>query len=426
MKLRNAILALLLAAPALRAKDDGSKLADLCPAEPQVEQLVRDVLEKTGIHDTQALSSEDSSCPPQIPEGTQLEVAKIHWDSVLHSFEVRLRCLSPSACLPFLVRVRPHAGSHLSRAGTNALGAQKSIRGASAAMVKPGQLVTLFWEKGELADQPTRGVPRSRPGGRTSAHSHSRWRQRSPRASGESRSREGRAMKSAFQTRWARLLAVVVITAVVGWAREKAGNRKSLEEYLRRLPQEATLPAATTMGSLWTDQGRMAELASDYKAHRVGDLITVLVVQSLQAENTGNVATDRNFSASSGIDALAGHISTSGVQNIFSARSSQSLQGKAQATSTSSLRTSLTGYVVALLPSGTLVIEAQREIVMNNERQMMVLRGLVRPGDLSPDNAVVSNEIGNLELEIKGKGVVSDGTRPPNVFMRWLLRLLGF
>lgn len=233
-------------------------------------------------------------------------------------------------------------------------------------------------------------------------------------------------MKTAFQTRCARLLAVVLMTAVMGWAREKAGNRKSLEEYLRRLPQEATMPAATSLGSLWIDQGRMAELASDYKAHRVGDLITVLVVQSLQAENTGNVATDRTFSASSGIDALAGHISTSGVQNIFSPRSSQSLQGKAQATSTSSLRTSLTGYVVALLPSGTLVIEAQREIVMNNERQMVVLRGLVRPGDLSPDNAVVSNEIGNLELEIKGKGVVSDGTRPPNVLMRWLLRLVGF
>ena len=233
-------------------------------------------------------------------------------------------------------------------------------------------------------------------------------------------------MKKIFQRPRAAVLAVVLLSTVLGWAREKPVNRKSLDEYLRRLPQESATLSTTSPGSLWIDQGRLAELTTDYKAHRVGDLVTILVVQSLQAENTGNVATDRSLKASSGIDALAGHISTSGVQNIFSAKSSQSLQGKAQASSTSSLRTSLTGCVVALLPSGTLVIEAQRDIVMNNERQTMVLRGLVRPGDLTPENAVVSNEIGNLELEIKGKGVVSDGTRPPNVFMRWLLRLVGF
>ena len=182
----------------------------------------------------------------------------------------------------------------------------------------------------------------------------------------------------------------------------------------------------TSPGSLWTDQGRLTDLASDYKARHVGDLVTILVVQSLQAENTGNVATDRSFKASSGIDALAGHISTSGVQNIFSPRSSQTLSGKAQASSSSSLRTSLSGRIVAVLPSGNLVVEAEREIVMNNERQSILLRGLIRPGDLSPDNAVASNDVSNLELEVKGKGVVSEGTRPPNVFTRWLLRLVGF
>jgi hypothetical protein len=34
--------------------------------------------------------------------------------------------------------------------------------------------------------------------------------------------------------------------------------------------------------------------------------------------------------------------------------------------------------------------------------------------------------VGNLELELKGKGVLSDGTRPPNLIVRWLLRILGF
>jgi flagellar L-ring protein precursor FlgH len=82
--------------------------------------------------------------------------------------------------------------------------------------------------------------------------------------------------------------------------------------------------------------------------------------------------------------------------------------------------------VVAVLPNGVLVIEAERELTMNNERQTILLRGLVRPGDVAPNNTVPSNAVGNLELELKGKGVLSDGTRPPNLIVRWLLRILGF
>jgi flagellar L-ring protein FlgH len=217
-----------------------------------------------------------------------------------------------------------------------------------------------------------------------------------------------------------------VSSVMLAVAREKPPAHKSLEDYLRRLQQLPLQTTPNTPGSLWSDRGRFASLASDYKAHQVGELITILVSQNVQAQNTGNVSTDRSFKASSGIDALAGHVSTSGVQNIFSPSSSQTLQGKAQATSSSSLSTKLTGQVVAILPSGALVVEASREILMNNERQTVFVRGLVRTGDLGPDNTVTSNSLGDLELELKGKGVVSDGTRPPNAFTRWLLRLVGF
>jgi flagellar L-ring protein precursor FlgH len=222
------------------------------------------------------------------------------------------------------------------------------------------------------------------------------------------------------------LACLLVLSITPAAAREKPTAHKSLEDYLNRLQQLPSQTTPNTPGSLWSDQGRFAALASDYKARQVGDLITILVSQNVQAQNTGNVSTDRSFKASSGIDALAGHISTSGVQNIFSGSSSQTLQGKAQSSSSSSLSTKLTGQVVAILPSGALVIEASREILMNNERQVVFLRGLVRTGDLGPDNTVPSNSLGNLELELKGKGVVSDGTRPPNVLTRWLLRLIGF
>jgi flagellar L-ring protein precursor FlgH len=209
-------------------------------------------------------------------------------------------------------------------------------------------------------------------------------------------------------------------------ARGKKIQQESLADYVARHQQVVAEAPAPPTGSLWLPAGQLSDLATDYKAAHVGDLVTILVVQDVTAQNAGNVATDRSFSASSGIDAVAGRLRISDVQNIFSPRSSQTLAGKAQASSSSKLRTSLAGRVVAVLGGGVLVVEAEREITMNNERQTLLLRGLVRPGDVAPDNTVVSNAMGNLELELKGKGVISDGTRPPNLIVRMILKLVGF
>ncbi len=200
----------------------------------------------------------------------------------------------------------------------------------------------------------------------------------------------------------------------------------ALADYIKRMLGTLPVPAASTPGSLWIDNGRLANLVADYKASRVGDLVTISVSQNLSSTNTGNVATNRTFSASSGISALGGHIKTSGVANLFSPSSTQALTGKAAATSTTALSTTLTGRVAALLPSGTLVVEAERQIVMNDQRETVILRGLVRPGDLDATNTVASNSVGNLEVEVKGKGIISEGVRSPSPVMKWILRIVGF
>lgn len=201
---------------------------------------------------------------------------------------------------------------------------------------------------------------------------------------------------------------------------------ESLDQYLKRMQQSALSARPPSTGSLWVDNGLFADLGADYKARHVGDLITITVVQNITATNAGSVSSTRNLSASSGISALPGELKTAGVASLFSPTSAYSLAGKGQAATTSSLTTSLAGRVVAVLPSGALVIEAERELTMNNERQTVLLRGLVRPGDVAPNGAVASNAIGNLELELKGKGVISEGNRPPNIIVRAILRVVGF
>ena len=86
----------------------------------------------------------------------------------------------------------------------------------------------------------------------------------------------------------------------------------------------------------------------------------------------------------------------------------------------------MTAQVVAVLPSGNLVVEAQRKIFMNNQHEDVTVRGVLRPQDIGSDNTVPSAALSNLEIEMKGKGIIADSVRSPNKIMRALLWLVGF
>src|SRR5579872_938140 len=145
---------------------------------------------------------------------------------------------------------------------------------------------------------------------------------------------------------------VIAVVAAAGLAplaaaktKPKTIQRETQAAYIQRMQQQSPDLSHTTPGSLWTDNGRFANLSADYKATHVGDLITIVVAHGTTATNTASVATARTLSASSGITALAGHIKTSGVQSIFSPNSTATLSGKSQGSSTSVLNDTLAGRV---------------------------------------------------------------------------------
>jgi flagellar L-ring protein precursor FlgH len=201
--------------------------------------------------------------------------------------------------------------------------------------------------------------------------------------------------------------------------------RDRLAEYVARV--RATTGSVPTTGSFFTPQSPYSDLASDYKARNVNDLIVIQVVEQTQAAANGSAKSQRTFAASSGISGLMGVPGpTSGLQTIFSPSSNRTLNGQAQTSSDSSLTTSLAGRVVEVLPNGALVIEAEREVDINNQHQTLIVRGVVRPGDVAANNSVLSTAVSNLEVELKGRGVVSDGVAPPNRIMRGILKIVGF
>jgi flagellar L-ring protein FlgH len=196
-------------------------------------------------------------------------------------------------------------------------------------------------------------------------------------------------------------------------------------DYISRVQEQPMQKADHTLGSLWV-LGDVSDLSSDYKARKVNDTVVILVSVQTTAAQTGDVSSSRAFQTSSAITGLAGEINTKGLNPLFNANSSTTLKGSGATDSTTQFQTSMTAQVIAVLPSGNLVVEAQRKIFMNNQHEDVTIRGVVRPNDIQSGNTIPSAALSNLEIEMKGKGIIADSTRPPNRITRAILWLLGF
>ncbi len=215
--------------------------------------------------------------------------------------------------------------------------------------------------------------------------------------------------------------------AEVGLALKKKGPPPDLRaDYLNRLQEQYMPPPdPRTVGSLWTAVNPLGDLASDYKAHNVNDLIVVQVAVQTTAAQSGTSDSERTFTTTSGITGLP-VVSTNNIGTLFAANSSHALKGQGSTSSNTTFTTNLTGQIIALLANGNMVIEAERKIFMNNQHEDLVIRGVVRPGDIASNNMIASASLSNLEIEMKGKGIISDGTRPLNPVTRTILRLFNF
>ena len=185
-------------------------------------------------------------------------------------------------------------------------------------------------------------------------------------------------------------------------------------------------PAERSIGSLWGSGGLLTDITADYKAHHVGDSVVLQVALQTTAQSSGDVNSQRSFQTSSAITSLPGALKTTGVNPLFGVQSGTQLQGKGESSNSSNLTTNLSARVIAVLPNRDLVVEAERQVFMNNQHETMFVRGVLRPGDIGPNNTAASTALANLEVELKGKGIVSDAINRPNAFVRALLWLFNF
>ena len=201
---------------------------------------------------------------------------------------------------------------------------------------------------------------------------------------------------------------------------------QALSSYIERVrAQQAAV--VYTPGSIWSPDGRLVRLGTDAKASRIHDVVSIVVSESLSASTDGQVKNARSSSASSSLTSLFGKFSAAGTAaNLLGQSSSSGLTAQGQSTTSSSLTTTFGAEVVDVLPNGMLVVQATRQLTFSQQTQLIKLRGLVRPEDVSYQNEVQSAAMTDLELEVSGKGIVNDATYRQNPLVRFLQKLLVF
>lgn len=229
--------------------------------------------------------------------------------------------------------------------------------------------------------------------------------------------------------------AALISGAAQGWA----GLKKHKPADVPSSPPEAALRAyvdrvraqqaaeVRTPGSIWSPNGQLVRLGTDVKAFRIHDVVSVVVTESLAASTDGQVKNSRSSNANSSVSALFGALKPgNALQNLLGQTSSSALTAQGQSTTNSSLVTTFGAEVVDVLPNGMLVVQATRQLTFSQQTQLIRLRGLVRPEDVSAQNQILSTAMTDLELEVTGKGIVNDSTYRQNPLVRFLERLLVF
>lgn len=168
-----------------------------------------------------------------------------------------------------------------------------------------------------------------------------------------------------------------------------------------------TVPAQTLI-----DPDGYRSLNADRRGYQVGDVLTVLVVESTSAESAAGTGADAQTS-------LGANLNTDSRTNQLSLGIRGGTDGSGQTSRRGQIRTNVSVRIIERLPEGLLRVSGVQALTINDERQQIRVDGLIRPDDIGYDNTVFSYRLADASIDIVGDGVVTDSQKQ-NVLFRML------
>ena len=235
-------------------------------------------------------------------------------------------------------------------------------------------------------------------------------------------------MRNSLQRPITLLLMVLLPFGFVGCAStaKRTTPAKPMSTNTRQLPQKPVYrPVVADEGSLWTDSNGSLYFV-DTRARRVGDVITIDIVENTSSSMNANTKASRSSSIDGSIDNMLGFVrllqegnrrlgldldGTAGSK-LFKASLENAFDGKGTSDRNGQVTASIGARVTEVLPNGNLVIFGRREMKVNNETQIITVSGIVRPMDIDTDNRIQSTYIADAYIDYTGRGVLAEKQKP--------------
>lgn len=167
-------------------------------------------------------------------------------------------------------------------------------------------------------------------------------------------------------------------------------------------------------GSLWPGANKKNIMFADNKASKVGDIVTVHVLENTTALNKADTSDQTATDNSVLLD--TGALTPTQIRLAGGRKSA----GKGTTGRSDQFSSTVSCVVLEVMPNGNMVIEGQRRMGINKEQQYIFVHGTVRPSDITFNNSVLSSKMADLDIVYNGGGGIDGGKSPG-----WLAQVLG-
>lgn len=175
--------------------------------------------------------------------------------------------------------------------------------------------------------------------------------------------------------------------------------------------------------------GHEVSLFTDYRARRVGDVLTIVLEERTDAEKESGTAIDKETSYSLSNPTLLGAalqfntpkwlpLASNKANSLkMAAEVESAFSGSGDSSQNNRLSGHITVTVAEVLPNGNLVVQGEKVMTINQGNEYLRISGIVSPWDVQPDNTVSSLRLADTRLAYVGDGATHDANH-----MGWLSR----
>jgi flagellar L-ring protein precursor FlgH len=201
-------------------------------------------------------------------------------------------------------------------------------------------------------------------------------------------------------------LALCALALLAGCA--SAPRARDDAEWAPTPPSAQQVAPAQADGSIYHDAQNM-ELFTDPRAHRVGDILTVALVESTQASKKATTTTSKSDKANIASPTVLGHaLSIGGKVADIGLDGERTFDGAGSSTQSNQLTGQITVTVAQRLTNGNLLVRGEKWLTINQGQELVRISGIVRPQDIGQDNVVPSTRVADARISYTGRGTLAD------------------